>query len=83
MLCRYLFFASFDSLRGGQTTYRSKGARAQEIADDVVASEQQVLLLQADITDPDDVTVMFARIKAVWKKLDFLILNAKWGPQTS
>jgi len=41
-----------------------------------------VLLLQADITDPDDVTVMFARIKAVWKKLDFLILNAKWGPQT-
>jgi NAD(P)-dependent dehydrogenase (short-subunit alcohol dehydrogenase family) len=51
----------------------------REIADDVAACEQQALLLQADITDPDDVTAMFARIKAVWKKLDFLILNAKWG----
>src|ERR1700739_4333678 len=54
--------------------YRSKGARAQEIADDVAASEQQALLPQADITDPNDVTAMFARIKAAWKKLDFLIL---------
>jgi hypothetical protein len=53
--------------------YRSKGARAQEIADDVAVSEQQALL-QADIT-----TAMFTRIKAAWKKLDFLILNASGG----
>jgi NAD(P)-dependent dehydrogenase (short-subunit alcohol dehydrogenase family) len=38
--------------------------------------EQQALILQADITDPDHVTAMFARIKAAWKKLDFFILNA-------
>jgi 3-oxoacyl-[acyl-carrier protein] reductase len=58
--------------------YRSKGARAQEIADEVVASGRQALL-QADITDLNEVTAMFARIKEAWKKLDFLILNASGG----
>jgi len=59
--------------------YRSKGPRAQEVADEVVASGQQALLLQADITNPDEVTAMFTRIEASWKKLDFLILNASGG----
>ena len=48
--------------------YRSKGARTQEIADEIVASGKQVLLLQADITDLDEVKAMFAQIKAVWSE---------------
>jgi 3-oxoacyl-[acyl-carrier protein] reductase len=59
--------------------YRSKGLRAKEVADEIAASGKQVLLLQADITEPDEVKVMFAQIKEVWQKLDFLILNASGG----
>lgn len=59
--------------------YRSKGPRAQQVADEIVASGQRALLLQADITNPDEVSAMFRRIEAAWKKLDFLILNASGG----
>ncbi len=59
--------------------YRSKGGRAQEVADEIAAVGQQALLLKADITDRDDVAAMFARIKDAWKRLDFLILNASGG----
>ena len=59
--------------------YRNKEGRALEVADEVTASGQSALLLKADITNTDEVKAMLEQIKTVWKKLDFLILNASGG----
>jgi 3-oxoacyl-[acyl-carrier protein] reductase len=59
--------------------YRSKEARAQEVANDVVAAGRSALLLKADITNRADVDAMFEQVKMAWRKLDILILNASGG----
>ena len=59
--------------------YRSKGARAQEVADELAAMGRKALLIQGDITNAEDVAATFDQIQAAWGGLDFLILNASGG----
>jgi 3-oxoacyl-[acyl-carrier protein] reductase len=59
--------------------YRSKGPRAEAIADRVRAIGRQAILAQADITDADQVQAMMAQVQATCGKLDLLVLNASGG----
>ena len=59
--------------------YRSKAPRAQQVADEVVASGRRALLLQGDITSGADIRSMFHQIESEWRRLDILVLNASGG----
>ncbi|WP_084080932.1 SDR family NAD(P)-dependent oxidoreductase [Edaphobacter aggregans] len=56
--------------------YRSKGPRAQDVASAIEALGRRSLLLQADITSPEDIASTFPQIAEAWSHLDLLILNA-------
>ncbi len=55
--------------------YRSKSARALEVASEIEAFGGQAIPVQADITDSADVAAMLKQVE----KLDLLILNASGG----
>jgi NAD(P)-dependent dehydrogenase (short-subunit alcohol dehydrogenase family) len=59
--------------------YRSKGPRAQEVANELIALGRQALLIQGDITNAGDIAATFDQIQASWGHLDFLVLNASGG----
>jgi 3-oxoacyl-[acyl-carrier protein] reductase len=59
--------------------YRSKGPRAQEVANALAATGRQGLLVQGDITNAGDIAAMFDQIRAAWGRLDILVLNASGG----
>ena len=59
--------------------YRSKGPRAEDVAGKVEALGRRSLLLQADITNPEDIALTFDEIKKAWVHLDVLVLNASGG----
>jgi 3-oxoacyl-[acyl-carrier protein] reductase len=59
--------------------YRSKGPRAQEVANALAAMGRQGLLVQGDITNPGDIAATFDQIRAAWGRLDILVLNASGG----
>jgi 3-oxoacyl-[acyl-carrier protein] reductase len=59
--------------------YRSKGPRAEAIADRVRAIGRKAVLAQADITDADQVQAMMQQVQASLGRLDFLVLNASGG----
>jgi 3-oxoacyl-[acyl-carrier protein] reductase len=59
--------------------YRSKGPKAQAVADELVALGRKPLLLQGDITDDRDISNIFDGIQAAWGRLDLLVLNASGG----
>jgi 3-oxoacyl-[acyl-carrier protein] reductase len=59
--------------------FRSKAARAEEIADEIRAREKRALLVQADLTDRDDVERMMLAIGRELGRLDILVLNASGG----
>lgn len=59
--------------------YRSKGSRAEEVAANISAIGSRAILAQADITNENDVSEMFATVAAKCGKLDLLILNASGG----
>jgi 3-oxoacyl-[acyl-carrier protein] reductase len=59
--------------------FRSKGARAEEIAAEIGALGQRSLLAQADLTDEGDVNAMAGAIKKKFGQLHVLILNASGG----
>jgi 3-oxoacyl-[acyl-carrier protein] reductase len=59
--------------------YRSKGPRAQEVANELVAMGRKPLLIQSDITNPADIAATFDQIRNEWGHLDFLVLNASGG----
>jgi len=59
--------------------YRSKGPRAQEVADELAAMGRKALLVQGDITNAEDIAATFDLIQTAWGRLDFLILNASGG----
>ena len=58
--------------------YRSKGPRAQSVADEVTARGQRAFLAQADVTDAAAVAAMMGTAKEAGP-LDHLILNASGG----
>jgi 3-oxoacyl-[acyl-carrier protein] reductase len=59
--------------------YRSKAPRAQGVANEIEGLGRRCLLLQADITRPDDIESIYAKIAEAWSHLDLLILNASGG----
>jgi 3-oxoacyl-[acyl-carrier protein] reductase len=59
--------------------YRSKGPKAQGVADELIALGRKPLLVQGDITDAGDIATIFDRIQASWGRLDLLVLNASGG----
>jgi 3-oxoacyl-[acyl-carrier protein] reductase len=59
--------------------YRSKAARAEEVAKEIEALGQKILLVKADITSEDETRVMFTEIQKTFAQLDVLILNASGG----
>ena len=59
--------------------FRSKGPRAQEVANELAAMRRKALLAQGDITNTEEVAAMFHLIQAQWGRLDFLVLNASGG----
>ncbi len=59
--------------------YRSKQARAEEVAAAVRAAGRRALLAQADITSESDIRTMMQMVEAHFAHLDCLILNASGG----
>lgn len=59
--------------------YRSKGPKAQGVADELIALGRKPLLVQGDITDAGDIATIFDRIQSAWGRLDVLVLNASGG----
>jgi 3-oxoacyl-[acyl-carrier protein] reductase len=59
--------------------YRSKGSRAEEVADQIRALGRRTLLAQADLTDNAGVEAMLRAVREAFGRLDVLILNASGG----
>ncbi len=59
--------------------YRSKGPRAEEVAEAVRAAGARALLAQADLTNPAEMSTMRDAVAATFGRLDLLILNASGG----
>jgi 3-oxoacyl-[acyl-carrier protein] reductase len=59
--------------------FRSKLARAAEIADEIRARERRALPVQSDLTDAGSVGQMMLAIGREFGRLDILILNASGG----
>ena len=63
--------------------YNSDSAGAEAVAADVRAAGQKALLIQADVSDPDQIDAMFAAIDAGFGRLDALVNNAGVVDQTA
>lgn len=59
--------------------YRSKGARADEVAATVVALGRRALTVQADLTEAEQIYVMAGQVAQSFGRLDLLVLNASGG----
>jgi 3-oxoacyl-[acyl-carrier protein] reductase len=59
--------------------FRSKAARASALADEIRAWQRRAFLVQADLTDNDDVERMMQALSQEFGRLDILILNASGG----
>jgi len=59
--------------------YRSKAARAEEIATSIRAMGRRAALVQADITNENEVREMMQNVMAHFAQLDLLVLNASGG----
>ena len=59
--------------------YRSKGPRAEEVAQAIRATGRTALLAQADLTDADAMAAMRDAVVDAFGRLDLLILNASGG----
>jgi|SRR6187402_1761535 len=59
--------------------YRSKGQRAAQVAEAIRQLGRRSLLLQADITNKEEVMFALASIQNEWGSLDILVLNASGG----
>jgi 3-oxoacyl-[acyl-carrier protein] reductase len=59
--------------------FRSKGPRAEAVAESVRAAGRRALLAQADLTSVADLQTMAQAIAETFDRLDILILNASGG----
>ncbi len=59
--------------------YRSKAARAEEVAAAIRTAGRRVLLAKADMTEPTEMSAMMRLVEAHFGRLDLLILNASGG----
>jgi NAD(P)-dependent dehydrogenase (short-subunit alcohol dehydrogenase family) len=62
--------------------YRNKAARAQKLADSIVAAGGEAITVGADLTDAASVRTMFDTILAEYGGLDILVLNASGGMES-
>src|SRR4051812_45203774 len=60
-------------------TFRNKQARADRVAATITAHGARALAMQCNITHPDEMAALYARIAAWSGTLDALILNASGG----
>jgi len=69
------------AIRGADVAinYRSKLSRAENVAGDVRVLGRRALLVQADITNADDIAKMTDTINREYGRLDVLVLNASGG----
>lgn len=59
--------------------FRSKRARADEVAEAVRETGRHALVLQADLTSDAEVAQMIQGVRAEWGRIDVLVLNASGG----
>ncbi len=59
--------------------YRNKAKRAEAVVAEVEAAGQRGWIVQADLTDADQTSAMFAQIGRDAGRLDLLVLNASGG----
>lgn len=59
--------------------YRSKGRRAEAVAETVRAAGRRALVVQADLVDEAAVAAMFSAVRETFGALDLLVLNASGG----
>lgn len=62
--------------------FRNKEARALKLVDKLTAAGGSAIAIGADLTDPDSVAQLFARIADEWGGLDILVLNASGGMES-
>src|SRR5262245_8183567 len=59
--------------------FRSKGSRAEDVANQVQSLGRRPLLVQADLVDRSSVAQMMAEVRDTFGRLDILVLNASGG----
>lgn len=59
--------------------FRNKAPRAEKLATELRELGVEVLVVGADLTDPESVAEMFAEVKERFGSLDLLVLNASGG----
>lgn len=72
---RYLAEAGADVV----VNYRNKAPRAEKLATELRGLGVEVLVIGADLTDPESVQAMFAEVERAFGSLDVLVLNASGG----
>ncbi len=59
--------------------YRSKSARAEEVAREITDLGRRAICVQADVTIESELEAMMAAIQRTFHRLDLLVLNASGG----
>ncbi|MGB3730596.1 SDR family oxidoreductase [Microbacterium sp.] len=62
--------------------YRNKAPRAEKLAVQLRELGRRVLVVGADLTDPESVAGMFAQVREEFGRLDILVLNASGGMES-
>ncbi|WP_353113726.1 SDR family oxidoreductase [Microbacterium sp.] len=62
--------------------FRNKAPRAEKLANELRALGRRALVVGADLTDPESVAEMFAKVKDEFGGLDILVLNASGGMES-
>ncbi|MCR2792602.1 SDR family oxidoreductase [Microbacterium sp. zg.Y625] len=62
--------------------FRNKAPRAEKLASQLRELGVEVLVVGADLTDPDAVQAMFAEVQRAFGGLDILVLNASGGMES-
>ncbi|ARP70696.1 beta-ketoacyl-ACP reductase [Streptomyces pluripotens] len=56
--------------------YRSKAAKAEEVAEQIRALGREALPIRADVSDEAQVAAMYKELKSAWGRLDVAVLNS-------
>jgi NAD(P)-dependent dehydrogenase (short-subunit alcohol dehydrogenase family) len=62
--------------------FRNKAPRAEKLAAQLRALGVEVLVVGADLTDPESVQAMFSEVERTFGSLDVLVLNASGGMES-
>lgn len=62
--------------------FRNKAPRAEKLATELRGLGVEVLVVGADLTDPESVQAMFSEVEQTFGSLDVLVLNASGGMES-